>query len=66
MKCQIQLHPHDIVEIIAEKFGVLPADVSVYTEKTWVGQGPTERETTIAMAKVSIPAERLKMQTKER
>lgn len=64
MTHQIILHPDDIAEIIAEKFKVPPADVSVYTEKTTTGYGLSEREITMVRAKIKIPAERIKPPTR--
>lgn len=65
MKHQIRLHADDIAEIIAEKFDVPPADVDVYAESAMTGYGPTERVTYVVKAKLSIPADRIKIIPKE-
>lgn len=54
MKCTVELNEADIRGIIAEKYGVLPADVYVGTSKEYVGQGPMEHEAHVAVAKVNF------------
>ena len=61
----ISLHADDIAEIIAEKFDVPPTAVDVYSDIGIIGYGATEQETRVVKAKVMIPADRIKITSKE-
>lgn len=57
MKTTTELNATDIAKIIADKFNCPVASVSVFAEKEYEGQGPTEHEVITCYAKITISKE---------